>query len=141
MSRPSGTRGRRKQAAGAKTSDGAVYFVLALIGIATVAVAFLLEEGRGQLVGPVIVGYCAVMGWFAHNSAWAADRGRRMANWRRALARLILRCAGFGTKTGKPLAAAHNVPAAKKTIMVSGVFTIVILGALALWLIPPLRPW
>lgn len=141
MSKSSGTRGRRKQAAGAQTSDGAVYFVLALIGGAIVAVAFLLEEGRGQLVGPVAVGYCAVMGWFAHNSAWAAYRGRRMANWRQALARLILRCAGFGTKSGKPLEAAHNVPAAKKTIIGSGIATIVILGALALWLIPAVRPW
>lgn len=141
MSKPSGSRGRRKHAASTQTSDGAVYFVLAIIGLAIVAVAFLLEEGRGQLVGPVTVGYCAVMGWFAHISAWGAYRGRRMPNWRQALARLPLRCAGFGTKAGKPLEAAHNAPAAKTTILVSGVVTLVIFGALAVLLIPPLRPW
>ncbi len=141
MSKPSRTRGRRKRVAQAKASDGSVYFVLAIIGVAIVAVAFLLEEGRGRLVGPVAVGYCAVMGWFAHTSAWAAYRGKRTANWRQALARLPLRCAGFGTKSGKPLEAAHNAPAARKTIIASGIVTIVILGALAVGLIPSLRPW
>ena len=141
MSKPSGTRGSRKRAAAAKTSDGAVYFVLALIGLAFVGAAFLLQGSPGQLVGPVAVGYCAVMAWFVHVSAWAAYRGRRNANWRQALARLPLRCAGFGAKGGKPLEAAHDVPAAKTTIVVSAVVTLVILVALAVWLIPAIRPW
>ena len=141
MSKPSRTRSRRKRVAKGNASDGSVYFVLAIIGLAIVAGAFLLAGGRGELVGPVAVGYCAVMGWFAHTSAWAAYRGRRTANWRQALARLPLRCAGFGTESGKPLEAAHNAPAAKKTILTSGIVTVAILGALAVLLIPSLRPW
>ena len=69
---------------------------------------------------------------------FGAYRGKRMANWQQALARLPLRFAGYGTKHGKPLAAAHNAAAARKMIAISIVVSVLVLAGLALLLIPAL---
>jgi hypothetical protein len=61
-----------------------------------------------------------------------------MANWQRALARLPLRFAGFGTKGGKPLEGAHNASQARSMIIVSIIVSLAIIVGLAFLLIPGL---
>jgi hypothetical protein len=60
--------------------------------------------------------------------------GGRLLPWQQSLARLSLRWAGFGTKGGRPLAAAHGSRPAKIMLLLTMVTSVVVIAFLA-WLL------
>jgi len=141
MSKTSAKSQRKKKSPGRKptgpiTSDLSIYIGLLMIGGAIVLAALLLTEGQNWR--EVALGYLVLMAFFINLYALGAYRGKRLANWQQALARLPMRFAGYGTKRGKPLAAAHNAAAARKAIAISIIVSVIILIGLAFLLIPPL---
>ena len=60
--------------------------------------------------------------------------GARLAPWKQSLARLSLRWAGYGTRKGRPLEAAHGSRAAKIMLILTMVTSVVVIVALA-WLL------
>ena len=119
-----------------RSNDGAIYLGLIIIGLFIVALAFLLGESKREVWGPVCLGYVAALAWLTNLYAISVYRGKSLANWQFALARLPLRLAGFGTKNGKPVEAAHNVERAKMAIMIGIAASIVILVGLSFLVIP-----
>ncbi len=142
MSTSSGKRHRHKARAARPTSrrarDGTIYLGLVIIGAAVVVLGFLLDGGWHTLTGSLAVGYLTLMAWLTNHSAYRAYRGQPMANWKQALARLPMRCVGFGAKGGKPLEAAHGAASARHMIVISAVFSVLVLAGLAFLLIPDL---
>ena len=142
MSTPSAKRHRHKAKAARPTlrlaRDGTIYLGLVIIGAAVVVLGFLLDGGWHALTGSLAVGYLALMAWLTNHAAYRAYRGQPMANWKQALARLPMRCVGFGAKGGKPLEAAHDAASALRMLVVSAVFSVVVLAGLAGLLIPGL---
>lgn len=142
MSPSPGKRHRHKAKAARPTSrrarDRTIYLGLVIIGAAVVVLGFLLEGGWRTFTGSLAVGYLALMAWLTNHSAYRAYRGQPMANWKQALARLPMRCVGFGAKGGKPLEAAHGAASAQRMIVISAVFSVLALAGLALLLIPDL---
>jgi hypothetical protein len=141
MSKTSAKSHRKKKAPARRetdstTSDLSIYIGLIMIGGAIVLAAFLLTDG--QHWREFALAYLILMALFTNVYALGAYHGKRMANWQQALARLPLRCVGYGTKHGKPLVAAHNAVAARKMITVSIVVSVIVLIGLAFLLIPPL---
>jgi len=141
MSKTSAKSHRKKKSTGRaptgpNTSDLSIYIGLLIIGGAIALAASLLTEAENWR--EVALGYLVLMAILVNLYAVSAYHGKRMANWQQALARLPLRFAGFGTKHGKPLAAAHNAAAARKMISISIVVSVIVLVGLALLLIPAL---
>ncbi len=142
MSTSPGKRHRHKAKAARPTSrqasDGTIYLGLVIIGAAVVVLGFLLDGGWHTLTGCLAVGYLALMAWLTNHSAYRAYRGQPMANWKQALARLPMRCVGFCVKGGKPLEASHGAASALRMIVISAVFSVLVLTGLAFLLIPDL---
>jgi hypothetical protein len=141
MSKSSAKSHRKKKSTGRtptgpNTSDLSICIGLLIIGGAIVLGAYLLTAGENWR--EVAFGYLVLMAILINVYAVGAYHGKRMANWQQALARLPLRFAGFGTRHGKPLAAAHNAPGARKMIGISIVVSLLILIGLALLLLPAL---
>jgi hypothetical protein len=65
---------------------------------------------------------------------WRVYFGGRLARWQQSLARLSLRWAGFGTRGGRPLEAAHGSRRAGVMLILTMVTSVVIIVALAWWL-------
>jgi FlaA1/EpsC-like NDP-sugar epimerase len=80
-----------------------------------------------------------VLSWLVNWHAFLAVRGTHMAHWKQALARLPLRCAGYGSKGGRPLDAAHNEPQAMKMVIISTVTSVVIIAVLAVLIVPTIK--
>jgi hypothetical protein len=119
------------------TSDRSIYIGFIIIGAAIVTIVFLLTEGGTS--GEVALGYLVAMALLVNLYAIRAYRGARMVGWQKALARLPLRFAGFGSRHGKPLEAAHGAAKARTTIIISVIISLVILAVLAYLLIGELR--
>jgi hypothetical protein len=123
-------------ATGRAPSDGTIYAGFALIGFFVVLLAFPLFEGNWRVP---LVAYVALVAILVNLYAWRAYRSRHLARWQKSLARLPLRAAGYGTRSGKPLEAAHGQPEARRAIAISIAVSIVVVAGLAWALIPPLR--
>jgi hypothetical protein len=91
------------------------------------------------MAGWFAMAYIVLVAWLTNAAAIAVYRGRSLPPWRQALARLPLRFAGYGTKGGKPVEAAHDQPIAKTVIIASLVITVVLLVVLALFIVPEVR--
>ncbi len=135
MSNPTGKKKshQRKKPRGDKlaqprTSDTSRYIVFIMIGLAIVGLGWLATEEH--LWREFALGYLVVIAWMMNINAIHAYRGRHLAQWQQALARLPLRLAGFGTKHGKPLEGAHGSGRALRMIWVSVVGSLVILAGL-----------
>lgn len=125
----------------ARARDRTIYLGLLIIGAAIVAAAFLLDTERVGFARYATLAYLAAMAWLTNLYAIRALRGRPLARWQQALARLPLRCVGYGSRGGKPLEAAHDSPAAKKMIGLSILCSVVLLALLAVALLPDLQFW
>lgn len=137
MSKPSSKSKRRSIADESRTkpaSDRTIYIGFIVIGAFIAFLAAILTDG---VYWPhACVAYLAIVAFFVHHCAMAIYRGRHdLAGWERALARLPLRCAGYGAAGGKPIEASHGDPRARRMIITSAVISIVIIGALAAWLL------
>ena len=138
MSKPS-ARGKRRasskrQPASRPTSDRTFYFGFIVIGGFVAFLTAVLTTGAYWL--HAVLAYAALIAFFVHSSALAVYRGRHdLAGWQRALARLPLRFAGYGKSGGKPAEAAHDEPKALRTIIISALLSVVVIGGLAAWLL------
>ncbi len=115
--------------------DGAVYIGLVMIGVFGVwlwsiaAPSEVQEPWKHALLGYVIAVLALV-----NLSTWRVYFGGRLARWQQSLARLSLRWAGFGTKGGRPLEAAHGSRRARIMLILTMVASVVIIVALAWFL-------
>ena len=117
-----------------RTADYQIYVGLLLILALAVFLTWLVLGG--QHLGGIVLFYAAMLIGLVNLNAWRACAGRALAPWQQALARVPLRFAGYGTKQGRPLAAAHGSPAARRAVVVSIVLSVVLLAGLAVVLLP-----
>ena len=110
-----------------------------MIGIFAAVLAIPLTGG--EYWREVALAYLVIMTAFINLFARQAYLGRQLAPWQQALARLPLRPAGYGTRGGKPLEAAHGHAAARRALLISAVVSVVALIVIAVLLLPALRPW
>ena len=141
MSKPSARANRRKTTSRKppvrSTSDRSIYFGLTIIGGMIVLLSALITAG--MYWREFTLGYIIVMAFLINLFAIAAYRGKHMANWKMALARLPLHFAGYGSKHGKPIEAAHGSPSARRAIVLSIIISIIVLIVLSFVLVDELR--
>lgn len=117
-------------------SDRSVYLGALIVGFFVVMLGWLLSEG--SFWRQVALGYLVLLILNVNFAGWDIVRGKKISDWKQALAKIPLRFAGYGTRDGKPLETAHDQPAAKKTMITFGIVSVLLvagLGALLLW------PW
>jgi hypothetical protein len=129
---------RKKRDAHGKTrprsTDRAIYIGLIMIGAFVVGLGFPLTSGRyWREMGWA---YLALMALLINVYAFRAYLGAELAPFQKSLARLPLRCVGYGTRGGKPIEAAHNQPDARRALAGSLALSLLILGVLAALIIP-----
>lgn len=128
---------RRPQSDAPRTSDGQIYLGLLIIGAAATLFAFLLAAGESsEIWRSVALGYLIAMAFLMNLYAFQAYRGKKLANWQAALARVPLRFAGYGTRHGRPITAAHNAAHARSTILLSVVVSLAICVVLSFVFFP-----
>ncbi len=115
-----------------RSYDRGIYAVIIMVGLFGLGLWFLADD---QTFPHGVIGYVAVVLGFINWSAIKAWRGSAMSDWQRALARLPLRFAGYGTKGGKPVEAAREQEKVKMVLMISISLSIVILLAVTLLLL------
>ncbi|MCA9291911.1 MAG: hypothetical protein KDA25_12335 [Phycisphaerales bacterium] len=132
------TKARSRKAAHAPApvrtvNDGVVYLGLTMIGLFALFIWGLLVQTQ---VRAGIVGLVAAAAVLVNFYAWRAYAGDHQANWKEALARIPLRFAGFGTKGGRSLRACHGQPKARTALLVCALVSIVIVVAVAWFVLP-----
>ena len=118
------------------TADGGVYIGLLMIGVFGIGLISIFSSENTDAWKHGLVGYVIALAFFVNLSAWRVCAGKELTGWRQSLARLPLRCAGFGTRGGKPLAAAHGSDRAKMMLFVSIATSALVIAGLTLWLFP-----
>jgi hypothetical protein len=113
-----------------RTSDQAVYGGVIVIGFFSVMIAALFTQVGYWAV--LSVAYLTAIVYLIHINVFHVYRGKHLANWQQALAKIPLRFIGYGTKSGKPLEAAHNHSQTLRALMISLVISVVLLAALTL---------
>ena len=84
-----------------------------------------------------LIGYVIALAFLVNLHGWRAYLGRHLSGWQQALARLPLRCVGYGTKGGRPIEAAHGAPSVQMILFVSLAASAVIILLLSLLLFLP----
>ena len=121
QSRPSST----------QTNDLGLFVGLLLIG-AFFTFLLMLMGMRWQVC---VLGFVIFLAFFINLSAAQAVGGETNLGWRKGLARLPLRFAGYGSRGGKPLEAAKGSAKAKMMVFISiAVSTIIVVG-MTFWVI------
>jgi hypothetical protein len=111
-----------------KTSDKAIYLGAVLVGFFAVMLAALF---MGLHFWPVLsVAYLALVAYVISYDTWQIYRGKHLANWHQAMAKLPLRFVGYGTRQGKPLEAAHDHPEVFKALSIFVVVSLIVLAGL-----------
>ncbi len=100
----------------ATTPDGGVYIGGIMIGAFGIWL-FTIVTDSAWTHG--LLGYGIAVAFLVNLYTWRVCAGKSLAGWQRSLARLPLRCVGYGTRGGKPLEAAHGSPRAKAMLLVS----------------------
>ncbi len=114
-------------------SDRAVYGGIIIVGLFIVMIGWLFSDGlywRQTLLGFVLLVMLNI-----NFAGWDVCRGKRLADWKHALAKIPLRFAGFGTAEGKPLEAAHHQPAARAAMFRFGLLSVVLAAGLTVLLL------
>jgi hypothetical protein len=131
--------GARKQAARAPSRrtgapDGAIYIGLVMIGAFAVWLwTIVTPELQGSWRHGLLV-YVILVLALINAYTWQVYFGKRLYRWQQSLARLVLRWAGYGTRGGRPLEAAHGSRRAKVMLILAMATSVVIIAALA-WLL------
>lgn len=115
---------------------GTIYLVILLIGLFVMGLAFLLSGG--DLLPHTAFGYLAGLTILINVFAIRAYLGSPLMGWQQSLARVPLRLAGYGIKSGKPVAAAHNQHDARTSVYVCIIVSLAVLTGIALLLFPGL---
>jgi hypothetical protein len=138
MSKAHHKSGARKQTARAPARragapDGAVYIGLIMIAAFAIWLWTIIANEPGSWKPALLV--CTVILLALVNLyTWRVYFGARLAPWKQSLARLTLRWAGYGTRGGRPLEAAHGSRGAKIMLLLTMVTSVVIIVVLA-WLL------
>lgn len=126
---------QRVKPAAKPMSDRAVYLGAVIVGFFVVMIGWLLSEGL--FWRQTTLGYLALVMLNVNFAGWDICRGKRLSEWKRSLAKIPLRFAGYGTKNGKPLEAAHHQPVARRAMLAFGAISVLIVAGAAfvlLWL-------
>lgn len=114
-----------------KTSERAIYMGAVIVGFFAVMLASLF---MGLEYWPVLsVAYLALIAYIIAFGAWQVYRGKHLAHWHQAMAKLPLRFVGYGTKEGRPLDAAHDHPEVFKALSIFVIVSLIILAGLGYW--------
>ena len=104
-----------------------------VVGFFAVTLASLF---MGMEYWPVLtLAYLAMIAYIITYDVWQVYRGKHLANWHQAMAKIPLRFVGYGTKEGKPLEAAHDHPEVFKALTIFAVSTLVVIAVLAFFAI------
>jgi len=114
--------------------DGGVYIGILMIGAFGIWLFTILSDSTDAWKHGLL-GYVIAVAFLVNYSAWQVCAGTAIVGWRQSLARLPLRCVGYGTRGGKPLAAAHGSDRAKMMLFVSIATSFVAVLALTFLLI------
>jgi hypothetical protein len=128
----------KRPASGARATrinDVNIYIGFIVIGGFVWVLAYLLNHDQA-FWGAVTLGYVIAIAFLTNLYAFGAYQGKRLANWQQSLARLPLRFAGYGTKGGKALAAAHNADRARSMVILSVLVSVAIVVLASLVLLP-----
>jgi len=124
-----------KAATGAVIPDGGIYTFV--VGVGAIGMVFWWATSRDDWQYG-LVGYLIVVAVLVNLNAWRACQGQRLSSWQQSLARLPLRCAGYGTKGGRPIEAAKSHQGAKTMVLISIAFSVAVLLLLT-WLLKLFR--
>ena len=114
--------------------DGGVCIGILMIGAFGIWLYVIISDGTDAWKHGLI-GYAIAVGFLVNFYAWQVCAGRTIAGWKQSLARLPLRCVGYGTRGGKPLSAAHGSDRAKMMLFVSIATTFALVAGLTMLLI------
>lgn len=115
--------------------DGGIYTFI--VGVGAIGMVFWWATSRDDWQYG-LVGYLIVIAVLVNLNAWKACQGQHLSSWQQSLARLPLRCAGYGTKTGRPIEAAKSHQGAKTMVLISMAFSVAVILLLT-WLLKLFR--
>ena len=115
-------------------SDRAIYLSALVVGLFVILVGSLLV-GEGQYWQYFVLGYLALLLYVINMAGWRIYQAKHIAGWRQSLGKLPLITAGYGSKSGKALEAAHGQPAVRKAMIICGLVSIAVLALLAVVLL------
>ncbi len=84
--------------------DGAVYIGLVMIGLFGILVWYTMSDSWTH----GLFGYVLIVLGLVNFAGWRVYFGSPLPPWQQTLARIPLGPAGYGTKGGRPFAAAHG---------------------------------
>jgi hypothetical protein len=117
----------------AVTPDRTYYIGLAVIGVFAVFLIYVLTEG--SFWWEPVAAYLAIVAFQVNLQAIRVYHGKvPKAGWQRALARLPLRCVGYGNAGAHPIEAAHGDRKVRNVIIASIVFSFAVLAVFILWI-------
>lgn len=123
-------KGQQATAASTASADIGLFVGLALIGAFGVFLLVLMTEMPWT---SGLLGFVMVMAFLINLSAAQAVGGETDLGWRKGLARLPLRFAGYGARGGKPIEAAKGSERAKAIVFVSIAISVIIVAAMSYW--------
>lgn len=115
-----------------RSNDRGIYAVIIMVGLFGLGLWYLADD---QSFPHAVVGYIAAVLGVVNWCAFKAWRGWELSGWQKSLARLPLHFAGYGTRQGKPVEAAHDQENAKMVLMISVSISILVLVAATLLLV------
>lgn len=115
-----------------RAHDRGIYAVIIMVGLFGLLLWWLAAY---ETFPHAVIGYVAAVLGFINWAAFKAFLGKPLANWEKALARLPLQFANYGTKKGKPLEAAQGQENARMVLMTSLSISIIIMVGLTLLLL------
>ncbi|MCI0363544.1 MAG: hypothetical protein L0Y44_06925 [Phycisphaerales bacterium] len=119
-----------------RTTDRAIYLGFLIVGIFVVILAWLFtSDSRIEYWRHVAVGYLIAVAYLINFYTLRTYQAKHLENWKQALARIPLRFAGYGTKDGKPLDAAHGHREALMALLISIAVSIALLGLISFLLL------
>ena len=114
------------------TPDGAVYIGIVMIGVFALALWYLVSR---ETVRHGVVGYVIAITALVNLYTFRACTGRPLLAWQRSLAKLPLRFAGYGTRSGKPIEAANGSTRARMMLLMSVAGSAILIVGVTLLLI------
>lgn len=120
-----------------RTSDRAIYMGFAIVGFFIVILTWLFtSDSKIEYWRHVTLGYIVGVAYLINFYTFRTYQGKHLENWKQALARVPLRFAGYGTKDGKPLDAAHGHREARLALLLCIAISMLIIAGAAMLLIP-----
>ncbi len=111
--------------------DGGIYTFI--VGVGVIGLVFWWASSPEDWQYG-LVGYLIAVAIIVNLNAWKACQGHHLSSWQQSLARLPLRCAGYGLKGGHPIETAKGHKGAKTIVFLSIVFSVVVILLLS-WLL------